>query len=163
MSGWDVAAWARDARYTVAVLLARIRALLLAVLVVGMAGVLIELVLLAHYEDAYQMAPLALLAASLAAALLHAMHPSAATVRVLQGAMTLCVTAAAAGIAFHFNGAAQFQLEIDPSLSWRQVFGKVVRAQAPPLLAPGALLQLGLIGLIHTHRHPRLTGGAAHE
>jgi hypothetical protein len=145
------------------VLLARIRALLLVVLVVGMAGVLIELVLLAHYEDAYQMAPLALLAASLAAALLHAIHPSAVTVRVLQGAMTLCVGAAAAGMAFHFNGSAEFQLEIDPSQSWPQVFGKVIRAHAPPLLAPGALLQLGLIGLIHTYRHPRLAGGDAQE
>jgi hypothetical protein len=156
------AAWAAT-DYTLAVLLARIRALLLVVVMVGTAGTLTELVLLSHYEDAYQMAPLALLAASLAAALLHAIHPSAGTVRVLQGAMTLCVAAAAAGMAFHFNGAAEFQLEIDPSLSWRQLFGKVVRAHAPPLLAPGSLLQLGLIGLIYTYRHPRLTGGDAHE
>jgi hypothetical protein len=88
----------------------------------------------------------------------HVLRPSPAAVRALQAAMILLIAASAAGISLHFNGAAEFQLEVDPSLGWRELAAKVVRAHAPPLLAPGALLQLGLIGLIHTYRHPRLGG-----
>jgi len=138
----------------------RIRTLLLAVLVIGLLGTLADLALLSHYEDGAQMIPLGLIALSLLAIGWHVLRPGAAAVRALQGAMLLLAAAAVVGMGLHANGAAEFQLEIDPSQSWRQLAGKVMRAHAPPLLAPGALLQLGLIGLIHTYRHPHLGGRA---
>ena len=131
-----------------------IRRMLLLVLLLGMSGTLLDLLLLAHYEDTAQLIPLVLLAAGILAAALHAARPTRASVRALQGVMALVVVAALVGMGFHFNGAAEFQLEIDPSQSWWDVARKVARAQSPPVLAPGAMLQLGLIGLVYTYRHP---------
>lgn len=137
------------------------RALLLAIVGVGALGTLTDLLLLAHYEDAFQLIPTLLLAAGLLIIGWHAGRPSALTVRLLQGTMVLLLAAGAAGVAFHFNGAAEFQLEIDPSLTPAALFAKVIRVHAPPLLAPASLVQLALVGLIHTYQHPRLTRGHA--
>lgn len=124
---------------------------------VGVIGTLTELLLLAHYEDAFQLIPTVLLGVCLLIIAWHATRPSVTTVRLLQGTMLLLLTAAAAGVAFHFNGAAEFQLEIDPSLTRSALFAKVLRVHAPPLLAPGSLVQLALVGLMHTYQHPRLS------
>jgi len=89
----------------------------------------------------------------------HVARPSAGNVLALQVVMTLFLFAGIAGVAFHFQGAAEFQREIDPSQAWWDLFKKAVRVQAPPMLAPGVMMQLGLLGLIYTYRHPAVTGG----
>lgn len=114
---------------------------LLAVLVLGIAGTLVDLLLLSHYEDAYQQIPVVLLGASLLVAAWHAVRPNPATVRTLRGLMILIMAAGAAGVAFHVNGAAEFQFEIDPSISRRELFRKVIRVHAPPLLAPAPAVE----------------------
>jgi hypothetical protein len=128
--------------------------MVLLVLILGMSGTLVDLLLLAHYEDTAQLIPIALLAAALLIASVHAVRPTGPNVRALQGLMLAVLVAGLAGVGFHFNGAAEFQREIDPSQTWWQVARKVARAQSPPVLAPGAMLQLGLIGLVYTFRHP---------
>jgi hypothetical protein len=137
--------------------------MLLGILVIGMAGTTTDLLLLAHYEDTAQLIPLGLLGAALAAIVWHALRPTAVSVRALQGLMVLLVIGALAGIGFHYNGAAEFQLDIDPSQSWWDVAKKVARAQSPPMMAPGAMLQLGLVGLAYTYRHPVMADGRAYE
>jgi drug/metabolite transporter (DMT)-like permease len=131
-----------------------IRRLLLAVVVLGMTGTLTDLLLLAHYEDTFQLIPVGLLVAALVVVFVHLVHQRRASVRALQAVMLLCVAAGLIGIGLHFNGAAEFQLEIDPSLDWRGLIRKVSGSQSPPLLAPGAMVQLGVIGLIYAFRHP---------
>ena len=131
-----------------------LRTLILAVLLFGSVGSLTELLLLSHYEDAFQMIPLVLLAAACGVAGWHIVRPAAASVRALQGLMVLFLCAGAAGVAFHFNGAAEFQLEMNPSQGWTELVGKALRVHAPPVLAPGVMMQLGLLGLIYTYRHP---------
>lgn len=140
---------------------ALVRALLLAVVSVGALGTLTELLFLAHYGDAFQLIPAVLLVVCLLIIAWHAGRPSATTVRLLQGTMMLLLAAGTVGVAFHFNGAAEFQLEIDPSLTRSALFAKVIRVHVPPLLAPASLVQLALVGLIHTYQHPRLTRGHA--
>lgn len=139
-------------------LLSRIRRFILAVLLFGMIGMVTELVLLSHYEDASQFIPLVLIVFALAVVAWHGARPSAGTVRALQAVMTLFLLAGITGVGFHFNGAAEFQREMDPSQAWWDLFKKVVRVQAPPVLAPGVMIQLGFIGLIYTYRHPALAG-----
>ena len=134
-----------------------IRRLLLAVLVLGLAATLADLLLLAHYEDTAQLIPVGLLVAGLAAVFGHLAHRGRASVRALQAVMLLCVAAGVTGVGLHFNGAAEFQLEIDPSLDRRGLIRKVSGSQSPPLLAPGAMVQLGLVGLIYAFRHPATT------
>lgn len=145
-------------------LLDRIRRFLLALLVFGMSGVLLELVLIAHYEDGAQLIPLVGIGGALAIVAWHALRPDAASVRLIQIAMLALLLTGVTGIALHFDGAAEFQREIDPTQGWWTVAMKVVRVHAPPLLAPGVLVQLGLVGLIYSYRHPATAGLATrHE
>jgi hypothetical protein len=51
----------------------------------------------------------------------------------------------------------EFQRDIDPSMGELALMRKAIRAKSPPALAPGAMIQLGLIGLTSTYRHPRLS------
>ena len=79
-------------------LLGTIRALLLALLFVGMVGMGSELVLLGHYEDTVQLLPLLLLVAGLVVVLWQAVRPGAASVRVLRFVMGLFVASGLIGI-----------------------------------------------------------------
>ena len=137
--------------------------MLLLILVLGMSATLVDLLLLSHHEDTAQLIPIGLLAAAILIAIVHGIRPTGLNVRALQGAMLSVLVAGVAGVGFHLNGAAGFQLEIDPSQTWWQVARKAVRAQSPPVLAPGAMLQLGLIGLVYTFRHPVIGKDRAFE
>lgn len=144
-----------DARtWTSTAALASLRRILLALLVFGLAGVAVELLALAHYEDSWQLAPLVLIALSFVVIGWHVIDGSAATVRVLRLVMLLLIAAGVLGIVFHYRGNLEFQLEIDPSQSHWTLFTKVIRAHSPPALAPGVMAQLGLLGLAYTFRHP---------
>ena len=132
-----------------------LRRWILIVLVVGLAGSGIELLLIEHYEEAPQLVPLVLVAASLGVIAWHVASGSPASLRGLQLMMLLCLAAGAVGMALHFQGAAEFQLELDPSISRAALVQKVMRAKAPPVLAPGVMVQLGLLGLAYAHRWSR--------
>jgi hypothetical protein len=54
------------------------------------------------------------------------------------------------GMGLHFYGAAEFQLETNPRIGNWELIKKVMRAEAPPVLAPGVMLQLGLLGLLYS-------------
>jgi hypothetical protein len=123
---------------------------LLAVLAFGLIGTLVELLLLEHYEDGWQIVPLVLIACAVGGVAWHEVRPSGRTAVVLQAIMGLFVVAGLAGVAFHFQGAAEFQLEIDQSQPPWDVLVKAMRAKAPPVLAPGLMIQLGLIGLLYS-------------
>jgi hypothetical protein len=66
------------------------------------------------------------------------------------------IVSGALGIYLHYVATTEFQLEMDPSLRGFALFKKAIVAKAPPALAPGAMTQLGLIGLAYTFRHPSL-------
>jgi len=134
--------------------LVRIRSWLLALLVLQLAGSFIELVLLNHYEDVLQFIPLALIAPTLLLLVWHLVRPRPVTVRAIQVLMAGFVVAGLVGIVLHVQGAAAFQREMDPAQSSWSILQKAVRAQAPPALAPGVMLQMGLLGLVYAYRHP---------
>lgn len=133
--------------------LARVRAWLMAALAFGVVGTFVELLLLGHYEEWWQLAPLVLTGLAMAGLAWHTIRPSARSVRALQGLMMLFLLAGIVGVGLHMRGAAEFQWEIDPSQPRWDVFRKVMQAKAPPALAPGMMVQLGLIGLIGLHHH----------
>jgi hypothetical protein len=128
----------------------------LAILFLGSAGAGIELFLLEHYEDPWQYLPLVLIASTIGIVIWHFARPNASSVRALQLAMALFVAAGILGVLLHFQGAAEFQREIDPEQGGTTLFTKAIRAKAPPVLAPGLMVQLGLLGLVYTFRHPVL-------
>ena len=115
-----------------------------------------DLLLLGHHEDWNQQIPLALNALAIASIAWQLAFRTHASVRAFQAIMLAFVLAALVGSYLHYRGNLDFQLEIDASQTRWELFGKVMRAKAPPALAPGAMAQIGLIGLIYAHRHPAL-------
>ena len=135
-----------------------LRRLLLALLLFGLAGIAVELALLRHYEDAWMLVPFVVSALAAVATLVRFIRPMAASVQWLRAAMLLLLAAGTAGVWLHYAGGLEFQADMDPTLSRSQLFWKVVHMQAPPALAPGALVQLGLLGLIATYKDPLVSG-----
>jgi hypothetical protein len=133
-----------------------LRRWLLALLVFGLTATTVDLYLLAHYEDSKQLIPFVVLAGSLTGIAWHVASGTAASLRVLQLTMLLLVIAGGVGVVLHFRGTMEFQLEIDPSMSGFALFNKVMHAKAPPAMAPGAMTQFGLLGLLYSYRHPVL-------
>ena len=131
-----------------------LRRLLLALLLLGLVGTTIELVLLRHYESVWMVAPFGVSAFAAAATLMRLVRPGPASVRWLRAAMVVLLATGAAGVWRHYVGGAEFQTDMDPTLSRSQLLWKVLHMQAPPALAPGVLVQFGLLGLIATYKDP---------
>jgi len=135
--------------------LAILRGVLLAILTVGLAGMLVELVLLEHTEEAWQRLPIFMLTASLIILAWHALTRDALSVRAVQTVMALFILTGVIGVALHFKGNVEFELETQPSASGSGLLWATLTG-ATPTLAPGAMVQLGLLGLAYAFRHPAL-------
>jgi cation transport ATPase len=133
-----------------------IRAFLLAILLLGLVGSGAELLLLNHFESLLQWIPLLLILFSFIIVGWHAVRRTPASTRAIQGAMIAFIAAGLVGFYFHYQGSAEFKLESNPSLVGWRLFWEAIRGKAPPALAPGVMIQLGLIGLAYTYRHPAL-------
>ena len=133
-----------------------IRIVLFAILLLGMIGSGAELILLDHTEDWRQWIPLILIGLGLLASGWHGLQSTARSVRVLRAIFIGFIASGLAGIYFHYQGSAEFKLESNPSLRGWPLFWAAVKGKAPPLLAPGAMVQLGLLGLLYTYKHPVL-------
>jgi hypothetical protein len=132
------------------------RRILLAILIAGIAGISLELWLMAHTEDLIQLIPLLLAAMGTVSAIAVALRPAVSTVRLFQVVMMLFLISGVVGMYLHFEVNMEFQREMDPALAGMALFQKAILAKSPPALAPGAMIQLGLIGLAYTFRHPAL-------
>jgi hypothetical protein len=136
--------------------LSTIRTVILTVLMLGTAGLLAELALIAHYEDATQWIPLALLAVALVALVVDLALARSWTQLLIQLTMVLIVAAGVLGVYFHFSGSREFQLEMDPQMRGTTLVWHVLRAKSPPTLAPGSMIQLGILGLGYAYlRRPK--------
>ena len=133
--------------------LARVRQWLLGLLILELAATLTELLLLKHFEDVLQWIPLVLMTATLAVIVWHIARPQPASVSALRILMVCLAFAGLTGIGLHLRGSAEFQWEMDPSQTRWTIFMKALQAQAPPALAPGIMLQMGLLGLIYAYGH----------
>ena len=133
------------------------RRILLAIFLLGIAGISTELWLMGHTEDAYQLIPLGLAGLAIVTVVPAALRPSPEPLRLFQAVMLLFLVSGVLGAYLHFQVNMEFQLEMDPALSGLALYRKAILAKTPPALAPGAMIQLGLIGLAYTFRHPALT------
>ena len=135
------------------------RRILLAILILGVIGITAELLLLGHDEDFNQLIPLVLTCATIVMSAVVSVNPSSGSVRLFQSLMILMVISGAVGMYLHFQVNIEFQLEMDPALKGMALFRKAILAKTPPALAPGAMTQLGLLGLAYTFKHPALGSG----
>lgn len=130
---------------------ATIRRILFWTLIIGMAGTEAELLLLGHFENVWQLVPVVLLAVGIIAGLWHAITPGAATVRTIEALMVLFVISGGLGMLMHYQGNTEFELEMYPSLAGFELV-KETMTGATPVLAPGTMALLGLVGLAHTYK-----------
>ena len=138
-------------------LIITIRRMLLGLLLIEMIGTAAELLFLEHFEDAWQVVPLALIGVACLVLVWHGLRRSAGSIQALRITMVAAIASAAIGLMLHYRGAAEFQLEIDRSQHGPSLWLKVLRAKTPPALAPGVMAHVGLLGLAYTYRHPSLT------
>lgn len=138
------------------------RRLALYLLILGVSGVTLELVLLEHYEDPWQWTPIALLVIGGIAGAAVLFRPTAPGVRTLQALMMAYVLAAGLGIFFHLKANVEFERELRPSIAGIELIVETLKG-AMPALAPGAMAQLGLLGLLATYRHPSLSPRTTNE
>jgi len=129
---------------------AAIRKTLYVILAFGLVGTGSELLLLQHHETATQFIPLVLLGMGLAAAAWNLSSSRTASTTFMRVTMVGFIAAGILGILLHYRGSVEFQKEIDPSISGLALFSKAIHAKAPPALAPGAMIWLGMLGLACT-------------
>jgi hypothetical protein len=133
--------------------LASIRKLLLGALVLGVLGTSGELILLRHIDKPTQWIPFVVLGVSIPVLIWHAVSPGPGSVRVVQVLMVVLIAAGVLGVGLHYDGNVVFAREISPDARGFEFLRKTV-AGATPVLAPGSMVLLGLVGLAQTYRHP---------
>lgn len=138
----------------------RLRRLLFVLTLVGTAGLAAELVLLEHVDSWTQWIPVVALALGLASGVAVAIAPAPRTFALFRLVMMMYVGAGLLGLYLHYRGNVEFEREEDPSLAGLALVWRSLRG-ATPTLAPGALAQLGLLGLLFAWRHPATAGPAA--
>ena len=138
--------------------LTMLRRLLLVLFLIGLIGTGVELLLLGHTEGLWQRAPLAVMALSLVTLGWCAVERGRTSLRLFQATTVLCALNGVLGLWLHYQGNAEFELEMYPSLQGIDLF-RASMTGATPTLAPGAMLELGLLGLAYTVRHPALRRG----
>jgi hypothetical protein len=130
-----------------------LRRVLLAILLFGLIGTATELTLMGHDEDGWQMIPLVVLTMAIVAVVVMLWTRSpASVVPLFRGAMILLMLSGATGAVLHYRANMEFKLEMDPSLGGAALFWSVIRAKAPPALAPGNMALLGLLGFACVYR-----------
>ena len=133
-----------------------LRKLVLALVVVGIVGLWVELLLLRHAESATQLIPHVALGIGVITTMTVYFRPTPMTLRIFQVIMFIFLATGAFGVYLHLRGNIEFALERDSTLAGPKLLWKALRG-ASPALAPGALAQLGLLGLVFTYKHPALT------
>ena len=128
----------------------------LLIFVLGTVGLGTELLLLGHFEEWRQQIPLVLLALGLILLIVRILYRGAVVLRLFRLTMLAFVLGGMVGLWFHLSANMEFELEMYPTLSGLELLAKALGG-AMPALAPGALVQLGLIGFLYTYQHPALS------
>ena len=117
-----------------------------------------ELLLIGHVDGLYQLVPVPLLAAGAVVLVWNTVQPGALTVWSVRLTMVLFVMSGLIGVVLHYRGNEAFELEMYPSMSGPALLFETLTG-ATPVLAPGSMALLGLVGLATTYRHPALSSG----
>jgi len=133
----------------------RLRDLVLLVYAIGATGVAVDLIALGHFRDLRQLVPLVVLISGLLVLAWQRLRQNTLATRCFQVAMVLLVASGFLGLLFHASRNVGFAVEMNPMARLWEVARSSV-AGPTPSLAPATLIQLGLLGLIHTYRHPLL-------
>ena len=132
-----------------------LRRFLAAIFLLGSIGLAAELIFIGHVQDVWQQIPLALIALSAATLVWHAARPSVWSLQLVRVAAALLVAGGLLGVVLHYQSNVEFEREMYPDLRGFQLVREALSG-AIPALAPGALVQLGLVGLAYTYQEKTL-------
>ena len=132
-----------------------LRAFVLGIFLLGIGGLTLELILLEHYDEYWQWTPFILFGTSTFVLLWYGVTRRELPIRAFRGLMYVFLAAGALGIYLHYDGNVEFEREMSPDVLGWALFREAIFG-ATPALAPGAMVQLGLLGLAYTIRHPAL-------
>jgi hypothetical protein len=136
-----------------------LRQMILALVFIGIIGLIVELLLQEHFDSTTQWIPIVSLGVGLATTAAAARNPTRVTMRVFVFTMIVFVGAGILGLVLHFKGNIEWALERNPELGGMALIWEALTG-ATPALAPGALAQLGLLGLVWAYRHPAVQTGS---
>jgi hypothetical protein len=117
-------------------------------IVAAMLGLLSDLLLIGHDEDALQFIPLLALGLGSAALVLSLLTHSRAVINIGRVILILIAASGLVGLWLHYRANAGFQLEMDPSLAGFDLLWKTLRTKSPPAIAPGQMVLLSLMALL---------------
>ncbi len=129
------------------------RRALLAILAFGFVGTEVELFLLKHTDGVFQWVPLVLLALGLIVTAWCAWQPGTAAIHAMRTLMVVFILSGGVGVVQHFRGNVDYARDSNPSLSGMALYREAI-VGSTPALAPGTMMQFGLLGLLFTFRHP---------
>jgi hypothetical protein len=132
--------------------LRRLRLFLLVLSAALFVGTLIELWLVNHKQDAVQILAFVFCGLGLLSTVGVLIRRSTATIRILRACMLLVVLGSLFGIYEHVTNNIEFEREIHPNSSTRQLLMKGLGG-ANPLLAPGTLAVAGLLAVAASYKH----------
>jgi len=124
-------------------------------MLLGLVGTGLELVFVDHFGSTSQWVPVVLIGLALLVLAGYALVRSAALLRVFQAVMIMFTVSGLAGIALHYQHDVERAEKDHPGIQGVERFRTVVSQEAP-LLAPGAMVELGILGLAYVFRHPVL-------
>jgi hypothetical protein len=137
-----------------------VRASLLGILLFGVVGMIVELVFLKHTEGVLEILPIGLMGAALLVVIWDALRRSTASRAILMAAMVGFIVTGLAGVWVHYDANLGFERESNPGATAEEVYRKAVTG-ATPTLAPGAMVELGLVGVLFALLQPTSEAGAA--
>jgi hypothetical protein len=72
--------------------------------------------------------------------------------RLVAGVMVLFIISGIVGTGLHYLGKVEFALERNQGLSGWALVQETLKGTSPPILAPGAMIAIGLLGIIIAYR-----------
>jgi hypothetical protein len=136
-----------ESLFSTAKALAAVRASLLGILLFGLVGMIVELVLLRHTEGLLELSPIVLLALAVLVVTWDSFSGSRLSRVVLLTTMVGFLASGLAGVWLHYHANLGYERDSNPGASTSEVYRKAVMGSTPTL-APGAMLELGLVGLL---------------
>lgn len=128
----------------------RVRWLLIFTMAFMAVGTLLELFLLSHYEDEWQLLPILLIASSLILFMAYVLMTKSWILRSLQVMLWATAFSGLLGVYFHMKANFEFEAELRPTLSFMQHLLDSFSG-ALPALAPGSMVLFALIGYIYIY------------
>jgi len=132
-----------------------VRKILLVIIVASLIGTEAELIMLGHFAHVLQLVPVGLIAVGLVALVWFVSSRNSKSLRVFHATMFLCVFSGFLGIVLHLAYDISTVTEKNKGIQGFELLWAALKSVAPPI-APGAMIQIGLVGLAYTYRHPAL-------